>query len=127
MSREIGLICTIYQLNDLIDEMIKDTFGQCYAARVSETRSIPVSIVLVTTGESRLRGFSGINQVVINRAYFRVEKTKLVESGMVEQDNVLLIDVATVCIHEYAHIRTRQVRLIIDLLTIGFPIRIFSR
>lgn len=94
--------------------MIEQTFGTHYSQRIADTKSIPVAVKIVDTKEDELRGFVAIDCVCINQGHFNLKTFQLnrsTELSNTEKQNILLIDIATLTIHEYAHIRARQVGL----------------
>lgn len=93
---------------------MKRTFGTELSERIEETDSIEVSIEFVDTTEEELRGFAGINCVYINEVYFNLKTFQLQHIAALsaeEIENIMLMDVATVTLHEYSHVRIRQVDL----------------
>lgn len=93
--------------------MFEESFGQEFSKQIceTETKLIPVSVRFVATTEFELRGFAGINEIFINSTYFKAEQIKLSLAMLPNKENVILMDILTVVIHVYAHIRARQVRL----------------
>ncbi|KAG4071921.1 hypothetical protein HA402_006082 [Bradysia odoriphaga] len=94
-----------------INELLTQSFGKRYETRVSTTNFLPVSVKIVHTKEPDIRGFAGMNEIFINFGYFNVQKTHINCYELAEslKSNLLLIDIATCVIHEYAHVRARQV------------------
>lgn len=114
-----------FQVNNTINDLMKRTFGTEYSQRIEETDSIKVSIKFVDTREEELRGFAGINCVYINEGCFKLKAFQLHNESQSADDieNILLMDVVTVTLHEYSHVRIRQVEL--SLRNVNDKIRIF--
>ncbi|KAG4077183.1 hypothetical protein HA402_016170 [Bradysia odoriphaga] len=97
------------KLNKIINNLIKQSFGEEFAKHIGETNSIDVTVKLVATFEFELRGFCGINIIYVNSTYFKNRRFQLGLTQLPETDKILVIDILTVVIHEYAHIRARQI------------------
>lgn len=99
------------QIIKSINNLLKNVFGQQFAERVDKTESVPITVKMVDTRESQLRGFTGINQIYINYGCFITKKFQIDRSTLSNELKTMLIiiDVATVAIHEYAHARAQQV------------------
>lgn len=97
-----------FQLRQTIDECMVATFGAHIANKVSETTNAAVEVCFFNFESSyeatNLRGFSGLNTLYINKRHFD-------EKSSVMENNLILVDIATVVVHELAHVRIRTVLL----------------
>lgn len=76
-----------------------------------------INVQFFSNDMTHLRGFSGINSVYFNKQHF-FEKRQIHESKMKEdvtfRNNVnlmLKIDIIALAIHEFSHVRLRQVNI----------------
>lgn len=89
---------------------MKEYFGVSFSQRIAETETIPVAVKFVTTKALDLRGFAGINCIYINEKHFKLRMLQLSDKfSDVQKKTAVLIDIATVALHEYSHVRIRQV------------------
>lgn len=104
----------MFQIQKIINKLLLDTFGQQYRSRVAATNYIPVVVRFVHTKEPDIRGFTGLNEVYLNYGHFNVQRTCIdcLELDETVKTNILLIDIVTCIIHEYAHCRARQVCIV---------------
>lgn len=98
------------QIGNTIDEMIQKTFGTHLAGRVRDTRKNGVEVSFISSEMKTLRGFSGYGTVYINQNHFAENYRGIQGSG-----DLVMIDIATVTIHEMAHVRIRQVTLFLKI------------
>lgn len=89
---------------------MKENFGTECSRRIADTEKTPVSVELFESMAIELRGFAGMNCVHINVNHFKMRMLQLSSKfSTLQRDDAVLIDIATVTLHEYAHIRIRQV------------------
>lgn len=91
---------------------MKQTFGDAYSQRVTTGNVTKYSAKIIRSGESALRGFAGIDTVYINENHFKPKALSLSlypQGTPEEKENVVLIDIATVCLHELAYIKISEV------------------
>lgn len=84
--------------------MITETFGKDVASQVFKTKDRGIEVTFVSTAVTTLRGFSGYNTVYINKDHFDEKVNKPQWSN-----ELVLVDVVTVTVHELAHVRSRKV------------------
>lgn len=78
-----------------------------YSERIRQTDAKNVTVHFVNYDVDELRGFSGLNSIFINVSHFNPKM--LANKNFVDIENVMKMDIATVSLHEYAHVRIRQV------------------
>lgn len=69
-----------------------------------------VDIVYVTYSSPKLRGFSGVNTVYVNEKHFKL--TKVCYEDVIDPDvldMLMQVDIINLVVHEYAHVKFRQV------------------
>lgn len=77
-----------------------------------ETDDIPVPVKFVYSTQCDLRGFSGIDEIFLNAYYFNKKMADLSAAKIINPDvlnQFIAMDIVTCAIHEYAHVRIRQV------------------
>lgn len=100
----------ILQVNEVINRSIKSVFG-IESAKINETGKIPVTVEFFESEELQLRGFSGVNQVFVNGKHFQMRILQQSQKlSTAHKETAVLVDIATVALHEYSHVRIRQVR-----------------
>lgn len=78
-----------------------------FEVEINDTNKRAIGVSFVDLTETDLRGFSGFHWVYINFAHF---DCKLYKQRKFPDCNVLVaLDVVTLVLHEYAHVRIRQV------------------
>lgn len=99
------------QVQNKIDDLIIQTFGQSFATKLFETRNITVSVRFVSTIQPGLRGFSGINEVFINEHMFlqKISQWTTLHGTTDLRDKLIKMDVISVGVHGLSHVRIRQV------------------
>lgn len=103
----------------MIDNLMKDTFGNEYSKRIAARNQQNITVKMIRSDENALRGFTGMNVVYINERYFKTKAFDLSLHSVgtaAEKNKILLIDIATVCIHELSHVKIRQVALSLSLI-----------
>lgn len=78
------------------------------------TTTSAVSVKMFKTDEFALRGFAGFNDVHINQLHFenRAFYLRTAEGSVFDRENIILMDVVSVCLHVLGHIKVRQVVLV---------------
>lgn len=65
---------------------------------------------MVSSTLTPLRGFAGIGQIYINYKHFSEKRCDLTHLATgVEKDKLILLDIISLAIHEFAHVKIRQV------------------
>jgi hypothetical protein len=73
----------------------------------------PVQIHFFSLDFPTLRGFFGINELFINENYF-LAKISEWKSNARLLDSITKMDLITIALHEYAHVRIRQVKSLLN-------------
>ncbi|KAG4077177.1 hypothetical protein HA402_016164 [Bradysia odoriphaga] len=99
------------EINDKIDECLID-FGQPILDRsdLEEEEENRIKITLVKNGENALRGFVGIQELLINVDHFRRKIWCFNDSNENPEilPLILKMDIIAVVVHEYAHLKIRK-------------------
>lgn len=97
----------LFQVNTIIVECI-----QQYGIVLKNLAKKDYDIVYVSYDSLRVRGFSGMNITYINKPHF--ETTNTIYSGKFVSEylnRIMLVDVINCVVHEYAHVKMREVSL----------------
>lgn len=87
-------------------------FGNHLASKVAETENSLIKVSFISTTETELRGFSGINEIFLNENAF-ISKMLSCDSRINKRpgllDKVAKLAISSIAIHEMSHTRIRQV------------------
>ncbi|KAG4068857.1 hypothetical protein HA402_005005 [Bradysia odoriphaga] len=98
------------EIAQVLKDLMAKTFGEKYFQDMANDEEIPVKFV--RSDEIFLRGFVGIDTIFINETHFTSNafQLHLMHIGTsAEKQKLLLMDIATVVLHELAHIRVRKI------------------
>ncbi|CAF3790133.1 unnamed protein product [Rotaria sp. Silwood1] len=93
------------QIIKLIEDLIHEVFGP--NTEIKTMTKYPMQVHFISIDFPTLRGFSGINELFINENHFSAKISEW-KSNTRLLDSITQMDLITIALHEYAHVRIRQ-------------------